>query len=60
MGAATLLGWLTFASSLVREIRATLEVKRQNKELTPEEEAALDAHDAEEMNQPWWKKSDAP
>lgn len=40
-------------------IRASLEVKKQNGEMTPEEEAAYDAATALEMSQPWWKKSNA-
>jgi hypothetical protein len=56
----TLIQTLTGLIGLATSIRTTLEVKRQNGEMTPEEEAAYDAMVKAEMEQPWWKKSDEP
>lgn len=35
----------------------SLQIKRENGEMTPEQESAYDAAAAAEMKQPWWKKS---
>lgn len=48
---------LSGLSGLINSIRSTLEVKKKNGEMTPEEEKAYDDYVAAEMQQPWWKKS---
>ena len=48
---------LTALIAGVNSLRQSLEIRRQNREMTPEEEAAFDAAVAGEMSQPWWKKS---
>lgn len=54
---ALLIQTLTGLIGLTNSLAATLLVKKQNAEMTPEEEAAFDNLAATEMQQPWWKKS---
>lgn len=57
MKAQALLAILKGAYAIYTEAVKALDTLKQNKEMTPEEEAQFNAANAEMMAQPHWKKS---
>lgn len=60
MDPATVIALTTAALAAFNKGMVALEALKQDKEMTPEQEADYDALVEQRMKQPHWKRSDAP